>query len=102
MMKEMRKNGENLVKFLNSRHQDSEPVVTMMTKLNKAWDEFQEKLELTKDAVNGNKTLPQVRASLFLIMLSYTMICCAVLTMLRCAVLGCGVICCDIMCCSVL
>lgn len=87
MVKEMRKNGESFIKFLNSRQQDSEPVVTMMTKLNKAWDEFQEKLELTKDAVNGNKTLPQVRACLFLIMLSYTMICCAVLIVLRCVVL---------------
>ena len=78
MMKEMRKNGENLVKFLNSRHQDSEPVVTMMTKLNKAWDEFQEKLELTKDAVNENKTLPQVRACLFFdyVKLYYDLLCC--------------------------
>ena len=82
MMKEMRKNGENLIKYMNAQHQDSEPVVTMMSKLNKAWDEFQDKLVLTKDAVNANKTLPQVRTYLFTIVLrcNALQLCCVVYT----------------------
>lgn len=77
MMKEMRKNGENLIKYMSTRHQDSEPVVTMMTKLNKAWDEFQDKLVLTKDTVNENKTLPQVRVLCY-IACNYTVLSCPV------------------------
>ena len=61
MMKEIRQNGENLVKYMNSRNENPQPVVAMMTKLNKAWVEFQEKLVSTKDAVNKGKILPQVR-----------------------------------------
>ena len=60
VMKEIRNDGENLIKYMNSQNQNPQTVVTMVKKLNKAWDEFQEKLISTKDAVN-NQTLPQVR-----------------------------------------
>lgn len=75
MMKEIRKNGENLSKYMNSRNQNPQPVVTMMTKLTKAWDEFQEKLLLTKETVNEGKNLPQVRL-LCLCTIDNTSCCC--------------------------
>ena len=59
-LKETRDNGENLIKYMNSRNENPQPVVAMMKKLNNAWDEFQGKLASAKDAVN-NQTLPQVR-----------------------------------------
>jgi hypothetical protein len=64
-LKETRDNGENLIKYMNSRNENPQPVVAMMKKLNNAWDEFQGKLASAKDAAN-NQTLPQVRlCSLF-------------------------------------
>ena len=50
-MEVMRGNSEKLVKYMNSSKQDPEPVLTMTTKMNRAWDEFEEKFQLAKDDV---------------------------------------------------
>ena len=50
-MEMMRGNSGKLVKYMNSSKQDPEPVLTMATKMNRAWDEFEEKFQLAKDGV---------------------------------------------------
>lgn len=55
-MKDLRKNALNVIRYMKDSDQDTQEVPTMMQKLGKAWEEFQEKLKETKEG----KTSPQV------------------------------------------
>ena len=60
-MKNLKRNGENLINYMKSSNQNPQSVVTMMAKLSKAYEEFQEKLVLTKNSMNEGKPSPEVR-----------------------------------------
>lgn len=59
-MQLMLQHGENVISYFKSIEQKPQAVETMMTKLNKAWKEFQEKLELTISYTKEGKHLPNV------------------------------------------
>ena len=59
-VKELKMKVENLIKYMKSCKQDSKAVETTMMKFDKAWNEFQDKLILTKNNVNESPTLPRV------------------------------------------
>lgn len=61
MMKKIKKNGQIVIKFMKSSKQNSQPVVSMLTKLDSAWKEFQETLDLAKA---GGKSPSQVSVSI--------------------------------------